>query len=379
MNITCKQDHLHKAIHAIGRITGKQTTLPILENILLETEKGQIKVTATNLEIGIVTYVGGKITTPGKIVIPTKIFGEFVGNLSSDSIITIEVEKQDIILSSDSHKARIQGFSVEDYPLIPKSEKPSLIAEFNAQTFKEGLTRAMVCVAVNNIRVEFTGVNMILQKDTSYLAATDSFRLIECIISQKSLEMRNNQEEENIIIPHKTVTEIIKLIDNSTKKVQFILEEGQIFINLDEDIFIVSRLINGKFPDYKQIIPKEYATQIVAQKDECMRSVRLSGLFSDIKSAEVLLKVRSKEKLLEFLTQSSQVGKNTSQLPIKSTGPDQDVLFNPRFIVDALNIVESEEVAIQLNDSASPAKFCGLKKDKSIDIRFQYILMPIKK
>jgi DNA polymerase-3 subunit beta len=379
MQVTCKQEHLYKAIHAVGRITGKQTTLPILENILMETEKGQLKITATNLELGIVTHVGGKINSPGKIVIPTKIFSEFIGNIPQDAIITLEVKDASIALSSGSHTASIKGFHADDFPLIPQPKNPTLIIELDAQALKESLMRSMVCIAVNNIRVEFTGVNMIIGQNESYFAATDSFRLIECILLKQKIIQKNTEEQESIIIPHKTAAEIVKLIDADTKKIKLTLEEGQLFLELDNGVYLVSRLVNGKFPDYKQIIPKEYVTQAVIDKEECLRAVRLAGLFSDIQSAEVVLCIHPKEKVLEFSTHSSQIGKNTSTLSAKVSGPEQEIVFNPRFIMDALNIIESSQISIQLNSASSPALLSGIDTENKVSEEFKYILMPIKK
>lgn len=383
MEIICTQDNFKKAIYNTERVIGKQATLPILENILLETEKGMLKVSATNLEIGVFLKIGAKIEKEGKITIPAKLLSNFVNNLPAGDNIYLEAEGQLLKIKSGNYKANIKGLSAQDFPIIPELESEFLFSVF-AKDFKEIIPKLLACVSLDSNRPELGGISVLLEEEKISLAATDSFRLLEAEIRLKKEKSENYSifisKKNSLIIPASTLSEALRSIAAETQEVKVAIEENQIFFQADA-VRIVSRLINGKYPEYKQIIPKEFITKAFINKEELLRAVKISSFFTNSKSGEINFKLDSQNSTLDICAQSEEKGENKSQLKIEVEGIDQEIVFNPRYFIDGINAIASEKVALLLNNGSSPAVLRATeeKNGKTGAIGgFTYVVMPIK-
>ncbi len=383
MKLICTQNNFRKAVFTTERITGKQNTLPILKNIMLETENGQLKFSSTNLEIGVFMKIGAKIEKEGKITVPARLLGDFINNLPKEEKVLLEDKNKILNITSGNYSAKIKGLGAEDFPIIPKLEGNYLIS-LPAHKFKEAISRILFCVSVNENRPEFSGVNTYFLENKITMAATDSFRLAEINLELKNDSIGENYknfigEKKSIIIPFNTLSEITRVIDDETKKINIAIEENQIFFEID-GVQIVSRLINGKFPEYKQIIPKKFNTRAVLAKEDFLRAVKLSNVFADSKSGEISLNIDSKKKDLFIQAQSQELGENKTRLKADIIGPSQEVFLNPRYVIDGVNAIFSSNVAISVNNESSPV---GLKaidnKTGKVLAGYVYIIMPIKK
>jgi DNA polymerase III subunit beta len=383
MKLLCTRENLKKAIFNTERVTGKQTNLPILNNILLETEKGRLKLSATNLEIGIISYIGAKIEKDGKITIPVKVLANFINNLpENEDKINMELEDQILKIYTDGYQAKIKGLDAQDFPIIPKTQNPvSLI--ISASELKNYIPKLLTCVSLNEARPELSGVCMILEKNKIFLAATDSFRLIEGMIeldSQKQTEEYGRIQEKypSLIIPANTLSELGRIIDLDVEEVRFYIEEGQLFISIG-DVWVVSRLINGKYPDYKQIIPQKSASRTVVIKEDFMRGVRMASGFINAKVGEIVIETNENEKTLTIFAESQEKGENKTSLKVDMTGPSQKVVFNPKFIIDGLGTMDTNQVAIFINSQTSPVSLKMISNDKGEVLeKLNYIAMPIR-
>ena len=266
MKFICTQENLNKALSIVGRITNKNSTLPILNNVLLKIEKGQLKLSSTNLEIGINCLVGGKVEEIGEITVPTKLFANFVSNLPSGNV-EIKLREDVLNIKCNGYKTNIKGLDAKEYPLAPKLEADPIF-KIKSADFKKALTQISPAISSSESRVEITGVFMNLSeinKDKVVLVATDSYRLAEKKID---LEKNNiNKEFKNIlgninsvIIPKDTVQELMRNLDENEEMLEVIILENQILFNFGS-ASIISRLIDGKYPDYKQIIPNKFESQ----------------------------------------------------------------------------------------------------------------------
>ncbi|MCD6149370.1 DNA polymerase III subunit beta [bacterium] len=383
MKLICTQNNFKKAIFNTERVIGKQNTLPILKNIMLKTEKGQLKFSATNLEIGIITKIGAKIERKGKITIPARLLSDFVNNLPNEEKILLETKNQTLTITSGNYNARINGLDAADFPIIPKL-KSSYLVSLMAQKFKEAISKILFCVAINENRPEFSGVNVDFLEDKIILAATDSFRLAEINLKFSDNEISDNYRDfitkkNTAIVPYNTFSEIARAINTETKKVNIAVEENQIFFEID-GVQVVSRLINGKYPDYKQIIPQKFSTRVVLAREDFLRAVKISNVFADSKSGEINLKIDSKKSGLIIQAQSHESGENKVKLKADIVGPSQEIILNSRYIIDGANVISSFNIAILVNNESSPV---GIKSinDKSGEILedYVYIVMPIKK
>lgn len=382
MKLSCTQENLKKAIFCTERVIGKQSTLPILENILLETENGRLKVSATNLELGVYIRVGAKIINEGRITVPSKIISNFIHNLPSGETVDLDINDQILNIHSGKHKAKIKCLPADDFPIIPETKQKRLIS-LSAQDFKNNLPRLLMSVSLDNARPELAGVNMILEQKSICLAATDSFRLSEIImpIKESDLESYDHFREKNpsLIIPANALAEMLRSIDPMDEKIDIIIEENQIFFQIGE-IKIISRLVNGKYPEYRQIMPKEFVTHVFFQKDESLRAVRMASLFTLSKGGEIILKVQPEAKIATISTHSEERGENTSDIGIEGSGRDQEIVLNPRYIMDGINSVNGERLAFLANTESSPVVIKIYDEEKHQPAEgFTYVIMPIKK
>lgn len=382
MKLTCTQENFKKAIYNTERVIGKQTTLPILENILLETEKGMLRISATNLEIGVFLKIGAKIEKEGKITIPAKLISSFVNNLPTGENISIETDDQLLKIKSGNYKANIKGLSAQDFPIIPEFNGVFLFS-FSASELREVLPKLLMSVSVDGTRPELSGVNMILGEEGINMAATDSFRLLEVktgFTKEKEEEYRALLSKINsIIVPSSTLAEVLRAISPETQEIKVAIEENQIFFQVD-NVRIVSRLINGKYPEYKQIIPKDFSTKAIIDRDELLRAVKIAGFFTG-KSGEVNFKLGAKEGELEITAQSEEKGENKTQIKAEIEGGDQEIVFNPRYVMDGIIAATTPKIAFLANSGSSPVvlRMVNESEDKKeIDEKLTYVVMPIK-
>ena len=387
MKLICTREKFKKAILNLERVVSKQNTLPILNNILFETEKGVFKLSATNLEIGVIVKISAKIEKEGKITIPAKLIGSFIANLpsSGEDNLTLEVVEQGLKIKSGHSKAIIKGLPADDFPLIPQKTSDFLI-KLPSFVFKKALSRVITCVGYNETRQELTGVNVILKPQELFLAATDSFRLAE---SQIKLGEENTNKEtyetfiktkNDIIIPAATLLELTRIIQNEVEEsvVKIAIENSQIFFDL-EGIKIVSRLINGKYPEYKNIIPKEFKTVIQGEKELIQGVIKMASVFASGRSGEIGIRVKSDEKKVVFEAKSVEVGENSSELGLAIEGPSQEIIFNSKYLLDGLNTLNTAQVALLINGGSSPAALKETDaKEEALAADYIYIIMPIK-
>jgi DNA polymerase III subunit beta len=381
MKLICTQENLNRAISYLERVTGKQTNLPILGNFLLETEKGRLKISATNLEIGVVVYIGAKIEREGRIAIPSRVLANFIHNLPSGDVVDMEVSGQVMRIVSTAHQVNIKGVDGKDFPIIPQYKKEYPFA-LPAQELKEALSRLLFCVSVNESRLELTGVNIFFFQDAIHLAATDSFRLAEEIIPLiEASEGYQDfiKENQSLIIPNNTLQEVIRVITQESSEVKMSLQENQVFFEVD-GVQIISRSINGKYPDYKQIIPQSFVMKCVLGRDDLQRAIRIASAFSSYDTNEVTLVFDPKRSECSVASISREVGENKTVLKgeFLSGNDPLTIVFNPRYVADGLNACTGGTVMFFANTGTTPAALRMMDGEKEKE-GYLYIMMPIRK
>jgi DNA polymerase III subunit beta len=383
MKLTCTQENLQRALSYLERVVGKQTTLPILSNFLLETEKGRLKISATNLEIGVVVYIGAKIEKEGKLAIPAKFFSSFIYNIPQGDILHLESDTKELKITSTTYSIKIKGLDGKDFPIIPQYTGEYFFS-LPAQEFKNALAHILFCVSLNNARLELTGAHIFFYTDQIHLAATDSFRLAEEIIpfTQSSSGYSDFISlTPSLIIPSSTLHEIVRVVTPQTQEIKIALQENQIFFEI-EGVQITSHIINGKYPDYKQIIPKSFSFQIVLGKEDFQRAVKIASTFSARTSGEIVLTFDPQKKQCVISSQSYEVGENQSTLPmdvIQGTTP-LTIVFNPQYVLEGINVLAGEKILFLANDSATPAALCTQSPENApLANNYLYIIMPIRK
>jgi DNA polymerase III subunit beta len=384
MKLICTQDNFKKAVLNTERVVSKQNTLPILNNILFQASKNNLTLSATNLEIGISHKIGAKIEKEGKLTIPGRIIGNFVNNLPKGENVKIETIDQNLKITSGSYKAVIKGLLADDFPLIPQKNSDFILL-LDAIKLKEAINKVITCVSFNEARQELTGMNLILGKKELFLAATDSFRLAEAKINLTESDINKEiyspfiEKRNNLIIPANTLLELSKIISQGFEdKIKITIEEGQIFFEIGETS-LVSRLINGKYPGYKHIMPENYKTRVVLEKNLLQSMLKMANVFTSGKSSDVTLKIDSGASKLFIDVKSVESGENSSEVKLDVSGPSQEVIFNSKYLLDGVNTISTEQVAILLNSDATPVALKEInEKNGEVLDDYIYIAMPIK-
>jgi len=369
MKFICLQENLKEALVVCERTIGKNVTLPILNNILIEDDDSRIKISSTDLEVGVNFWFSGKIVEKGSVTCPARILANLIGNLPNQKI---ELEGKNNVLSvkSDSVQSSIQGISAEDFPIIPKVKNRDFI-EISSLVFKNALTQLINSVAISETRPEISGIFLKIGKEGLKLTATDSFRLGEKTVSEKYFKSEGGKARDYaVIFPQKIAQELIRVTGEQEKPLKIFVDSNQILFDLD-NVHLISRLIEGQYPDYQAIIPKKTATQAKMLKDEFLGAIKIAGIFSS-KVNDVKVKVSPQKSVLEIESRS-EFGSNRSQVSAKLSGSQLEAVFNFRFLLDGLNNIFSKEVIMEFNDENSPAVLRAAD-----DSSYFYIVMPIR-
>lgn len=379
MNFTIKKENFKKAISKIERVLAKNPDLPILANVLIKTDKNRLILAATNLEISIKTFVKAKIEKEGSITIPVKMLNGFLNNVK-DEVIEAMVKKDEFKIKTSKHEIKIKGMSSEEYPIIPENPKKNYI-KVDSSVLNENLGNVLISVAHNDTRQELNGVNLIFDKEQLILVATDGYRLSEVKINLNNKEVDQEylvfiENTPSIIIPALTLSEIQKNLTEG--EIEIMIKQGQLFIG-DNSTKIISKLINGKYIDYQQILPEKYAIEVKVKKDELLNALKIATMVSRDNNSEIQINNSKDNKNLEIISYSMESGENFSQVSVDLSGGDFKTMFNGNYLIDCLNVIKTEEVVIKLNQEKSPALIKGLDKKEKEDKRFSYIIMPIIK
>lgn len=363
MKTFCLQENLKTNLNITQNIIGRNVTLPILNNLLLETEGNHLKISSTNLEIGINTWTTGKVERNGSVTCPAKILTSFVNNLPNKKI-ELDAKNNILMIKCENYRASLRGLPAEDFPIIPKIKEP-VLAEIKIETLRDGLSQVVGSAALSELRPEISGVFFSFEKNNLKLVATDSFRLAEKIIFGISKKTESSQ----FIVPQRTIQELIRILSEREGDVKIISDGNQILFEL-EGVQLISRLIDGQYPDYQQIIPKDFGLQATLNREQLLNVVRIAGIFSS-KSNDIKLSLQPGK--LEVLSQDPDLGENKSQLEAKIKGRGLEVVFNYRYLLDGLSNMGAKEIFLGLNSEASPAivRPAG-------DSSYLYVVMPIK-
>lgn len=367
MKIFCTQENLSQGLNIVSHLAGKNTTLPILDNVFIKAEGGIIELSSTNLEMGISCRIRGKIEKPGKTTIPAKLFTDYI-NLLPNEKITIEESEKKIYIRCTDQETTIQGMSAEDYPLIPSLEKKDKI-QLNAEDFKEAIRETIFAAAYDETRPEISGVLIKIKEKEVRLVATDSYRLAEKVLR---VETKQPKETETIL-PARTLQELIRILSIvAVDNLEVYLAENQALFGFDE-IEIISRAIEGNYPDYQQIIPKEYKTKVIADKEDLVKTIKTTSLFSRSGINDVTLRISPSKKVIMVSAVNAQLGENVSRLKVVAEGEENEIVFNHRYLLDGLQNITSEKVALEVINNTNPGVIRPGDKDN-----YLYIIMPIK-
>lgn len=365
MELSVTQENLTRALSAVARVASSKTGLPILSNILLRTEGNRLLVAATNLEIAATYYVGAKVGKQGSITLPARLVGEFVASLPKGTV-DIVVKDTHMTLTSGNYRSVINGTASDEFPELPAiDESESVNYTIATHEFKQAVTQTIMTSSSDSSRPVLTGVYWHSVEGSLYLAATDGYRLSE----RKLLETKS---EVAAIIPTPSLQEVLRTLNDSIDHVEVLFDNTQVRFRVGE-AEITSRLIDGNYPDYRQLIPKESETDVTLAIDDFARIVKVAGLFARDSGGSITLSANADAKQLSIHSIASELGENTSSAEATITTSGQ-VTLNSRYVAEALTALDGDTISFRFSGKLSPCVFTVKEKDPN----YIHIIMPLK-
>lgn len=365
MKFICLQENLNKGLVQVNRLATSKSSLPILENVLLKTEGGRLKLVTTDLEAVIIQWIGGKTEKEGTITVPARLFSEYISSLPNNKIELKSENGTDLAISQDEYEATIKGQVADDFPIIPEI-KDSVFTTISSKTLADALAEVVYAAAIDDSKPVLAGVLFYFDKKSLKLVATDSYRLAEKKITLKE----SVSATKKIIIPAKTVSELQRALAELNEDIEIKVGESQVLFH-SKNTDIIARLIDGNFPDYDKIIPDQCSTKAVIERSAFINVVKAASLFAREGGNSIKLKINPKGKVIISAT-ASQVGENTSQTEAQVSGVEGEIAFNARYLLDVLGNLKSQKVSIEISGKLKPAVVKPEGKDD-----YLHIIMPL--
>lgn len=365
MKLECSVEKLKNGISQVERITGKNLTLPVLSSILLIASGKSLKLRATNLSLGIEIEIPAKIEKEGIVAITGTVLSGIFSNISTNETISLVEDNGNLLLKTKKSQIKLKGQPNDDFPTIPRVE--GIDFDVEAKKFIEGIKTVYYSSSVSDIKPEISSVYIYGNGDSLVFVSTDSFRLAE-----KKIKMKGLEEIPGILIPFKNIPEVLRVFGDIPGTLKISFNKNQIAFTAD-GVYLTSRIIDGVFPDYRQIIPKEFKTEVVVLKQDLLNALKLSNIFSD-KFNQVNLSIRPKDKTFELTSSNNEVGENKTNLDAAMQGEAVELGFNYKYFFDCFQSINTDSVTIKLNESSRPLVVSG-----NGDNSFTYLIMPMNR
>lgn len=367
MKLICSQVDLERAINIVSKAITPNTTLPVLNNIMLKAEENKLFFAATNLEVAIQYFIPAEIKSEGSITIPAKLIGSYISLLKDEKVELNLGDGETLQIKAASSQTKIKGINASEFPSIPKLEKENSV-KVKTKDLSKAVTQTVFAASPNTSRPVLSGVLFDFDNDTVKTVATDSYRLAE-----KTLHL-NEKATNSIqcIVPSRTVSELGKILGIVQE------EDTEISVSKNQALFVMgdiqlmSRLIEGKFPPYDKIIPKETKTKLEVNVAALVNVVRRVSLFARENNNSIKLSATNDGKL-SISTDETKVGEEVAELDVKITGENNKIALNAQYLLDVLNFIDSETIMLEIEDKLSPAVITPIKEKDYI-----YIIMPLK-
>lgn len=366
MKIECEKSKIESAVQKVARLAGRHLTLQVLSCIYFDADiNNKLILKSTNLDMGIEIDVKVKILEKGSVAVPASVLLNVLSSIKEESLV-FETIENNIKISSNKNSVVIKCLPQEDFPSIPKINTEQTL-KINSHDLLLGLKSVWYSASNSNIKPELGSVFVYKGDNGLVFASTDSFRLAE-----KTVNTKIDNDFPQTLIPYKNVTEIIKIFEDYKGEIKIIFEKNQAAF-LVEGLYVVSRLVDGSFPDYKQIVPKSFATTATILKSDLINAIKTSNIFSDTLN-QVKLKVNIKNKNLNIESKNNDVGEYQESIKANVSGEDIELNFNNKYITDCMQSIPGESLTLNFGGLGKPLLISGTT-DKS----FLYIVMPMNR
>lgn len=362
MKLQVTQENLTKALSSVARVANSRGTLPILSNVLLKTVEGRLSIAATNLDIAITHFIGSKVAEEGAITVPARLMQDFVGSLPA-GVIDLKLDDNKLKITADKYQSTINGVSAEDYPVMPAIEA-GVTWKVPGKELRTALQQVVVAASSDEARPVLTGVLWQTVDGKLCLAATDSYRLAERILTPVT-------EEISLLIPATAIHDLLRILSDFDDSVFVTHDDQQVLFRVG-DVELVTRLIEGKYPDYRKLIPSSFKSTATLKKADLVNITKVSSLFARESAGSVTIAFDEAGQQVSIRSIASQIGENTAGANAKVAG-EGTITLNSRYILDALHVIPGEEITFSFNGKLEPTL---LKDPKSDD--YIHVIMPLK-
>jgi DNA polymerase-3 subunit beta len=372
MKVSCLQENLARGLTIVARAVAPRSTLPVLGNVLLATDDGRLRLSATNLELGITCWIGAKIQEEGSTTVPARTFVDLVNTLPSDKVeMSLSVRTQSLNVRCGAFNNDIKCIDAQEFPPMPPSEGNGLTLD--SANLREMIGQVAFAASNDDARPVLTGVLAEIDKGDMTLAAADGFRLSVRTAHLGSLEggpMR-------AIIPARALSELARVMGDGEQTVQMILppNRNQVIFR-GKDVELVSQLIDGNFPDFRGIIPGSYATRSVLPTGAFLKACKAADIFAREAAHSARLRIQPGGELepgtLEVSATAAETGSNEATVDATIEGEAIEIAFNVRFLVDVLSVIDTPNVALETSTAASPGVVRPVGRED-----FLHVIMPM--
>ncbi len=365
MKIECPKEKLAHAISKAEKITGKNLTLPVLSCILLEAKNNNLTIRATNLDLGIEIILPVKVEEEGTVAVPGSVFSAFISQLQSKNV-SLETSEGNLKIATPSNATVIKSMPHDDFPSLPVITDGKSFT-MNAKDLIQGLKAVWYSSSTSSMKPELSSVYIYPDGDSVVFVATDSFRLAE-----KRVQVKKAKDFQHILLPYKNVPEVIRVLEEFPGDVEVKMNKNQISFHAD-GFYLTSRIVDGVFPDYKQIMPKDFKTEVIILKQDFLSALKLANLFSDA-FKQVNMKIDPSAKLFQLKTRNSDLGENVNRLDGALSGDPIEINFNYKYVSDVFQSLEADSVSLNFVALNRPMIMKGVS-----DSSFTYLVMPMNK
>lgn len=362
MKLQVTQENLNRALGSVARVANSRGTLPILANVLIKTSHNRLSLSATNLDIAIKHYIGAKVKNEGSITVPARLMQDFVGSLP-EGVIGLDLQETKLHVSTDQYQSVVNGIVADDFPVMPAISKGKTWTVAGGM-FKRALQQVVFAASNDETRPVLTGVFLQTLEGKLYMAATDSYRLTE-------KQLGANKQAVQLLIPASAMQELLRIIGDDDEEIQVTHDDQQVLFKTG-DIELVTRLVDGKYPNYRKLIPEKFATKATLKRTDLANVTKVSSLFARESAGSVTITVDEGAQELSIHSVASQLGENTAKVAAKISG-NGSITLNSRYLLDALGALSGDDVEFGFNGKLEPTL---LRDPKSPDYR--HVIMPLK-
>ena len=371
MEINIVQEKLAKALSIVSKVAaGAKAQLPILNNVLIRVDDGKVSLTTTNLDMAVVSYLPVQNSQNGVVTVPAKLIAEFISNLPRGEMVKLSANGEKVVAEAKGFRSVINGALADDFPELPEIDESKMMKiQISVDDFKAGLSQVVGAASVDTTRPALTGVYFNTYEGSLYLAATDGYRLAERKLAERV------ETEVKAIVPVSSLKEVLSSIGEDVDEIEILLDETQVRFNLGE-VEITSKLIDGSFPDYRQLIPKESDITVELYKSEMVRVTKYAALFSKELGGSIVCETKVEEEVFVVAAIANEFGENSSEMKVKAN-EDGKVTLNSRFLLDAVNVLDGKKLSFGFANRLDPVVLKGLDGEKVIET-YVHIVMPLK-